>query len=93
MMMVRGAYDHLVENNKKKIQAQHGVLITEKLIDTVNGAKEGEKVSYLEVDHELFIKQKQLEEQSKNAEKVVKKHSEKIAKDIDENPSNFYTES
>ena len=93
MMMVRGAYDYLVENNKKKIQAQHGVLITEKLIDTVNGAKEGEKVSYLEVDHELFIKQKQLEEQSKNAEKVVKKHSEKIAKDIDENPSNFYTES
>jgi hypothetical protein len=93
MMMVRGAYDYLVENNKKKIQAQHGVLITEKLIDTVNGAKHGEKVSYLELDHELFVKQKQLEEQNKNAEKVVKKHSEKISKDIDENPENFYTES
>jgi len=93
MMMVRGAYDYLVENNKKKIQAQHGVLITEKLIDTVNGAKQGEKVSYLEEYHELFVKQKQLEEQNKNAEKVVKKHSEKISKDIDENPENFYTES
>lgn len=93
MMMVRGAYDYLLENNKKKIQAQHGVLITEKLIDTVNGAKEAEKVSYLELDHELFVKQKQLEEQNKNAEKVVKKHSEKISKDIDENPENFYSES
>jgi hypothetical protein len=41
----------------------------------------------------LFVKQKQLEEQNKNAEKVVKKHSEKISKDIDENPENFYTES
>jgi hypothetical protein len=92
MMMTKGAYDFLVENNKKKIEAQHGIVFTEHLIDTINGAKDAEKVTFLELDHEIFVKKKQLEEQNKHAEKIVNKHSEKISKQIDDNPEDFYVE-
>ena len=93
MMMNKGAYEYLVENNKKRIEAQHGIVFSESIVDTQNGSKDAEKVSFLEIDHELNVKKMQLAEQDKLASQVVNQWSEKTGKKIDENPEDFYKES
>lgn len=93
MMMNKGAYEYLVENNKKRIEAQHGIVFSESVVDTQNGTKDAEKVSFLEIDHELNVKKLQLSEQDKLASQVVNKWSENTGKKIDENPEDFYKES
>jgi hypothetical protein len=93
MMMNKGAYEYLVENNKKRIEAQHGIVFTESVVDTLNGTKDAEKVSFLEIEHELKIKKMQIAEQDKLASQVVNKWSENTGKKIQENPEDFYKES
>ena len=93
MMMNKGAYEYLVENNKKRIEAQHGIVFSESVVDTQNGSKDAEKVSFLEIDHELHVKKMQLAEQDKLAAQVVNKWSESTGKKIDDNPEDFYKES
>lgn len=93
MMMNKGAYEYLVENNKKRIEAQHGIVFSESVVDTQNGTKDAEKVSFLEIEHELAVKKMQLAEQDKLASQVVNKWSENTGKKIDENPGDFYKES
>ena len=93
MMMNKGAYEYLVENNKKRIEAQHGIVFTESVVDTLNGTKDAEKVSFLEIEHELKIKKMQIAEQDKLASQVVNKWSENTGKKIEENPEDFYKES
>jgi hypothetical protein len=93
MMMNKGAYEYLVENNKKRIEAQHGIVFSESVVDTQNGTKDAEKVSFLEIEHELAVKKMQLAEQDKLASQVVNKWSENTGKKIDENPRDFYKES
>jgi hypothetical protein len=93
MMMNKGAYEYLVENNKKRIEAQHGIVFSESIVDTQNGTKDAEKVSFLEIEHELAVKKMQLAEQDKLASQVVNKWSENTGKKIDENPGDFYKES
>ena len=93
MMMNKGAYEYLVENNKKRIEAQHGIVFSESVVDTQNGSKDAEKVSFLEIEHELNVKKMQLAEQDKLASQVVNKWSKNTGKKIDENPEDFYKES
>jgi hypothetical protein len=93
MMMNKGAYEYLVENNKKRIEAQHGIVFSESVVETQNGSKDAEKVSFLEIEHELNVKKMQLAEQDKLASQVVSKWSENTGKKIDENPEDFYKES
>ena len=93
MMMNKGAYEYLVENNKKRIEAQHGIVFSESVVDTQNGSKDAEKVSFLEIDHELHVKKMQLAEQDKLASQVVNKWSESTGKKINDNPEDFYKES
>ncbi len=93
MMMNKGAYEYLVENNKKRIEAQHGIVFSESVVDTQNGSKDAEKVSFLEIDHELNVKKMQLAEQDKLASQVVNKWSESTGKKINDNPEDFYKES
>lgn len=93
MMMNKGAYEYLVENNKKRIEAQHGIVFSESVVNTQNGSKDAEKVSFLEIDHELHVKKMQLAEQDKLAAQVVNKWSESTGKKIDDNPEDFYKES
>ena len=93
MMMNKGAYEYLVENNKKRIEAQHGIVFSESVVDTQNGSKDAEKVSFLEIDHELHVKKMQLAEQDKLAAQVVNKWSETTGKKINDNPEDFYKES
>jgi hypothetical protein len=93
MMMNKGAYEYMVENNKKRIEARHGIVFTEAVIDTQFGVKDAEKVSFLETEHELEVKKKQLAKQDELAGKIVDKWSEEAGKNIDENPKDFYQES
>lgn len=93
MMMNKGAYEYMVENNKKRIEARHGIVFSEVVIDTQFGVKDAEKVSFLETEHELELKKKQLAKQDELAGKIVDKWSEEAANKIDENPKDFYQES
>jgi hypothetical protein len=93
MMMNKGAYEYIVENNKKRIEAQHGIVFSESVVDTQNGTKDAEKVSFLEIEHQLNVKKLQLAEQDKLAAQVVNKWSENTGKKIDEHPEDFYKES
>jgi hypothetical protein len=93
MMMNKGAYEYLVENNKKRIEAQHGIVFSESVVDTQNGSKDAEKVSFLEIDHELHVKKMQLAEQDKLAAQVVSKWSESTGNKINDKPEDFYKES
>ena len=92
MMMTKGAYEYMVENNKKKIEAYNGIVFSDKLVDTINGAKDAEKVDFLEVTHETESKQKQLDKQGELTTQVIEKWHTKKGKEIDENPEGFYTE-
>jgi hypothetical protein len=93
MMMNKGAYEYMVENNKKRIEARHGIVFSEVVIDTQFGVKDAEKVSFLETEHELELKKKQLAKQDELAGKIVEKWSEEAGNKIDENPKDFYQES
>jgi hypothetical protein len=93
MMMNKGAYEYMVENNKKRIEARHGIVFSEVVIDTQFGVKDAERVSFLETEHELEVKKKQLAKQDALAGKIVDKWSEEAGRKIDENPKDFYQES
>ena len=92
MMMNKGVYDYLVENNKERFKAHNGVIVSDQLVHGKDGATHAEKIDYLEVEKEIEAKKKQLEKQSELTAEIIDKWHAKKKNDINENPDNFYSE-
>ena len=92
MMMNKGVYDYLVDNNKKRIQAYNGIIVSNEIVAGKDGALHAEKVDYLELDQEIKTKAEHLVENQKLKSKVIQNYAASKSKDIDKDPSAFYTE-
>jgi len=92
MMMNKGVYEYLVENNKHRMLANAGIVKHPELIHGRDGALHAEKVDFLEADEEIAAKKKQLEKQSDLTLDVIDNWHAKKKKDISENPENYFDE-
>ena len=92
MMMSKGVYDYLVENNKRIFEAHHGIIISPDLIETKDGVLVAEKVDFLEVESVIASKKMQLEKEKELKAKVISIWSADKDAQIDKSPKDFYTE-
>lgn len=92
MMMNKGVYEYLVDNNKERFKAHSGVVVIDQLVHGKDGANHAEKVDYLEVEKEIEAKKMQLEKQSDLTSVIIDKWHTKKKDDINTNPESYYTE-
>ena len=92
MMMSKGVYDYLVENNKRRFEAHHGIVISPDLVESKDGVLVAEKVDFLEVDSVIAAKKMQLAKENELKAKVITKWSADKDAQIDQSPKDFYTE-
>jgi len=92
MMMNKGVYDYLAENNNERFKAHSGVVVIDQLVHGKDGATHAERVDYLEVEKEIEAKKMQLEKQSDLTSVIIDKWHTKKKDDINTNPESYYTE-
>jgi hypothetical protein len=92
MMMNKGVYEYLVDNNKERFKAHSGIVVSDQLVHGKDGATHAEKVDYLEVEKEIEAKKLQLEKQSDLTSVIIDKWHTKKKDDINTNPESYYTE-
>jgi hypothetical protein len=90
MMMNKGVYDYMVENNNFKRQVENGIYKEDHLYEGKNGIIHMEKYRYLEVDLAKEEKLKKIEKQKQINESVIDEWSSKTLKDVKVNPTSFY---
>ena len=92
MMMNKGVYEYLVDNNKERFKAHSGVVVIDQLVHGKDGATHAERIDYLEVEKEIEAKKMQLEKQSDLTSVIIDKWHTKKKDDINTNPESYYTE-
>ena len=92
MMMNKGVYDYMVENNNFKRQVENGIYKEDHLYEGKNGIIHMEKYRFLEVDLAKEEKLKKIEKQKQINESVIDQWSTKTLKDVKDNPTAYYTE-
>ena len=92
MMMNKGVYEYLFDNNKERFKAHSGVVVIDQLVHGKDGANHAERIDYLEVEKEIEAKKMQLEKQSDLTSVIIDKWHTKKKDDINTNPESFYTE-
>jgi hypothetical protein len=89
MMLTKGVYDYLVENNDRLFMASHGIVQKEEIIETSQGAVHKVYHEFLEEELELTQKRLKLEKQSELESKLLDDWQLKKQKEIEDNPNNF----
>ena len=92
MMMNKGVYDYLVENNNKRIEAYNGIIVSKSLVHGKDDTLHAEKVDMLEVDQEINTKKQKIAKAADLATKVIDQWHEQKKDDIQKNPKDFYDE-
>jgi hypothetical protein len=92
MMMNKGVYDYLVENNNYRMYVQNGIVKEEYVFEGRDGMKLMERVNYLEVENDKKEKQEQLKAQEELSKKIIGVWSSVKVKDIENNPGAYYQE-
>jgi hypothetical protein len=92
MMMQKGVYEYLVENNKKRFLSLNGIVVEEKLVEDKNDVKHAEITHYMEAEKEINAKKEQLEKESDLTSHTLEKWHQSKKEEIDENPEQFYKE-
>ena len=90
MMITKGVYEYLTENNKKRFLAYNGIIIEKDLVSGKDGKLHQEKVTYMEESQELKTKQHKLSKQDELTQGVVNAWAKKQEDEIKNNPENFY---
>lgn len=92
MMMNKGVYDYLVENYNRRREIENGIWTEEFVYEGKDGMIHLEKVNFHESEaakHEKLLK---LDSTKKFNEAIIDEWRTKTLKNIEENPSAFYTE-
>ena len=92
MMMAKGAYEFLVDNNKKRLEAYNGIVFSSELVQGKDGANHAERVDFLEVENEIETKKQQISKQAELTTDIMQQWLTKKKDNIKENPENFYSE-
>ena len=92
MMMQKGVYEYLVENNKKRFLSMNGILVEEKLIEDKQDVKHAEITHFMEADKEINAKKEQLDKESDLTSHTLDKWHKSKKGEIDENPEQFFNE-
>jgi hypothetical protein len=92
MMMQKGVYEYLVENNKKRFLSLNGIVVEEKLVEDKNDVKHAEITHYMEAEKEINAKKEQLEKESDLTSHTLEKWHQSKKEEIDENPEQFFKE-
>jgi hypothetical protein len=93
MMMNKGPYDYMVENFNYRMQVQNGIVKEERIYEGEKGMMLMEKINYLEVENDHKEKIEKLKAQNELSKKVVDLWSDSKKKEMDQDPSKFYTQS
>ena len=92
MMMNKGPYDYMVENFNYRMQVQNGIVKEERIYEGENGMMLMEKMNYLEVENDHKEKIEKLKVQNELSKKVVGLWSDSKMKEVDQDPTKFYTQ-
>ncbi len=92
MMMQKGVYEYLVENNKKRFLSMNGILVEEKLIEDKQDVKHAEITHFMEAEKEINAKKEQLDKESDLTSHTLDKWHKSKKGEIDENPEQFFNE-
>jgi len=90
MMMTKGVYDYLVENNDRRFKAYSGIIQKEETFEDKDGTVHKEYYEFLEEDQELEEKKMKLERQSDLSKKIVDAWHDQKDQEIKKDPSKFY---
>jgi len=90
MMMNKGPYDYMVENNNYRMYVRTGVVKEEYVFEGKDGMKLMEKVRFLEVEQDRKEKVEKLKAQEDLSKQIVQSWSSKKQQEIRDNPSAFY---
>jgi hypothetical protein len=93
MMMNKGPYDYMVENNNYRMYVRSGVVKEEHIFEGKDGMKLMEKVRYLEVEQDRHEKEEKLKAQENLSKQIIQAWSSRKQAEIDQNPEAFYDES
>jgi hypothetical protein len=92
MMMNKGPYDYMVENFNYRMQVQNGIVKEERIFEGEKGMMLMEKMNYLEVENDHKEKVAKLKAQNELSKKVVGLWSDSKMKEVDQDPTKFYTQ-
>ena len=92
MMMQKGVYEYLVENNKKRFLSLNGIVVEEKLVEDKNDVKHAEITHFMEAEKEINAKKEQLDKESDLTSHTLDKWHKSKKGEIDENPEQFFNE-
>ena len=92
MMMNKGPYDYMVENFNYRMQVQNGIVKEERIYEGEKGMMLMEKMNYLEVENDHKEKIEKLKAQNELSKKVVGLWSDSKMKEVDQDPTKFYTQ-
>jgi malate synthase len=92
MMMQKGVYEYLVENNKKRFLSLNGIVIEERLVEDKNDVKHAEITHFMEAEKEINAKKEQLEKESDLTSHTLDKWHKSKKGEIDANPEQFFNE-
>jgi hypothetical protein len=92
MMMQKGVYEYLVENNKKRFLSLNGIVVEEKLVEDKHDVKHAEITHFMEAEKEINAKKEQLDKESDLTSHTLDKWHKSKKGEIDENPEQFFNE-
>ena len=92
MMMTKGAYDYMVENNNHRMNMENGIFKEDVIYEAKNGIIHMEKYRYLEVESTKLEKQRKIAEQDKINEEVISQWGKLKIDAVKKDPSKFITE-
>ena len=92
MMLTKGPYDYMVENNNNLVNAENGVLKEDHIYEGKDGIIYMEKYRYLEVDKAKDAKTAKMEALSRINKRIIDSWEQVKTHQVGENPSAFIKE-
>jgi hypothetical protein len=92
MMMTKGAYDFMVENNRNRKNVENGIYREDHVYEGKNGLIHMEKWRYLEVESAKNEKIKKTEAQDAINKEVIRQWEARKIDEVKSNPTKFFTE-
>lgn len=92
MMMTKGVYDYMVENNNHRMNVENGIFKEDVIYEGKNGVIHMEKYRYLEVESTKLEKERKKVEQDKINQEVISQWGKLKMDAVKNDPSKFITE-
>lgn len=89
LMLTKGVYDYLVENNDRKFKAYAGIVHKQELFQGNDGVLLKEYHQFLEEEKEMDEKKQKLNAQEDLSKEIIKQWHKKKSSDIAQNPDDF----